>query len=336
MSTGERSEESTRLKGKLLKAYKRAYRKQMKPDNKRLPEFKKSFISDDLHPGASVRPAIPVVGKDYPSAGDELPRVLVYASAENLTWWEKKPKRKSLKWDRGYTNDPRQEFFRNVFIEPISNGGLLTVARYLLQKIANEPLDDPLFRGAQFSDDPRVFVEQIAVANYSKFTLKPEGGTNLDPTKQRIHSELYVKEDLSILSPDILILPHTIYWSSIHKKSAEDKFFGEESEGSRPWRPRIIIGCPQVQGRNHGWIGKQACGKLRKMNEVKNAAWKEEWIKKCEQGSLIRAYLQWIDRWRSIPEFDIRSKGSVMIENTRVDRKTNCFCSPRSAGGTAT
>src|SRR5690606_8396300 len=89
----------------------------------------------------------------------------------------------------------KHDFFPWVHMSPVSDGTLPTVARYLLELSGN----------AGFSRSPEEFLQQIAVVNYGKFSLK--GGRNLDyaSNSQKLSvSEPLILKDLEILRPDIV------------------------------------------------------------------------------------------------------------------------------------
>ena len=303
MSNGEHP-----LKSALLEEYQAIYKGQ--PDQERQGY-------DD------VKPAIPFVGEDYPQApGKPFPRVLVYASAENRVKGGKRG------FCRAYEGRREVEEFRDVHIQPFNNGDLLTVARYLLQKIAEEPLpgEGPP-SPCPFADRPGEFIEQIAVANYSKFALEPVGKKKTrqrDPLDERGSSLSYVAKDLSILQPEILILPYTIYWKSVKRHWETLMGPGEVS------LPRIIIGGPQAQPGPFnalipGWLaadpeapspGDRDYSFRYAFPTPESPLLKQQWIEKCERAPGVATYLKWIDTWRPIPDYE----GKPMI------RKSGPFC----------
>jgi hypothetical protein len=158
-------------------------------------------------------PSIPFVGRNYtPTKG-----LLIYASAENLTWLNdtEPPERfnRPRVWDRYravYEEEGRLSgsFFPEVGIAPISNGGLLTSGLYVSQR---------LLTGT--GETPRIFVEEIAFSNWAKFSVKRGGngykGTRnmdyiSDPTKTK-YSLAFVLAELSVLKPAVVLLPQTVW-----------------------------------------------------------------------------------------------------------------------------
>ncbi|MGL4981583.1 MAG: hypothetical protein ACRC4W_01775 [Treponemataceae bacterium] len=175
--------------------------------------IKKIFSEDKQNPhwaarkktvDENIHPAIPFVGKNY-----EKTRLLVYASAENLTYYEKSDKsidkfeNDELAINRRKIKESKTSFFPNIHIAPINDGSLLICAAYILEKL-NEELK---------YTTPYEFIENIAVDNFCKFSIKT-GSKNIDYAKDLNKLEksfAYVEEDLKILQPGILIIPKTIY-----------------------------------------------------------------------------------------------------------------------------
>lgn len=119
------------------------------------------------------KPSIPFIGENYkPGEG-----LLIYASAENLSWLNNKKKpvpqfftddnawnRYRVQYDEYCINldksFPKADF-PNVGIQPVNDGGLLaaglfTVIKYNLQQ----------------EENPCSFLETIAVTNWNKFSIK--------------------------------------------------------------------------------------------------------------------------------------------------------------------
>ena len=152
---------------------------------------------------------VPFVGKQY---DQQKTKILLYASAENLSGYNSKGKtyldcddyainRHRINFDSSILNP--NVFFPNVHIQPINDGCLAIVAFYVYQK---------LLRVENIS--PPEFLERIAFANYCKYTIQSD--TNLDYVSNGNYleeSRAYIKEDFEILKPDYIIMPKTIYWT---------------------------------------------------------------------------------------------------------------------------
>jgi len=151
-----------------------------------------------------IHPAIPFVGKSY-----ENTKFLLYASAENLIYYEKNPKDNWLDNDESAINRRNLSnggFFPDIHISPVNDGSLLVVAAYILDKLKIH-LD---------YSNPYEFIENIAIDNFCKFSIKtPEDDrTNKDYVKDESKLSVsydYVKSDLEILKPNILVIPKTIF-----------------------------------------------------------------------------------------------------------------------------
>ena len=176
-----------------------------------------------------VRPAIPFVGHKF---AEQTPRILVYASAENLAnyypgseaerpWMdhdEVAMTRHLVRFEESKT-DPN--FFPDVHIQPMYDGTLATAVLY----IASQYMD---ITGLT----PRDFYERIAIANCSKYTKETERQRNIrlyginegsdkntDPTQMPAKearafiqaSYPFLEADIKTLCPDIVILPQKLY-----------------------------------------------------------------------------------------------------------------------------
>ena len=156
---------------------------------------------------------IPFIGKDYLHQES---KILLYASAENLSKYhlnnspyldndEFAINRHRIFFDDSVAKS--NVFYPNVHIQPITDGGLALVAYYIFCKL----------NGYQ-ELLPAEFLEKICFANYCKYTISgifsSTGKQNLDYAsnpKFLEHSHKYVEADISILSPDYIVIPKTIY-----------------------------------------------------------------------------------------------------------------------------
>jgi len=157
----------------------------------------KKIESDEI-----VLPSIPFVGKNY----DET-KILLYASAENLRNYYGQLDDNSFAINRHrfwFDKSSDKLFFPNVHIGPINDGGLVNIMAYIATKtISNIELKSP-----------KDFLEKVAFGNFGKFSIKVEDKQNKDyahDRKKLLESFEYIKSDLNILKPKILILPKTIY-----------------------------------------------------------------------------------------------------------------------------
>jgi hypothetical protein len=154
-------------------------------------------------------PTIPFVGKRYL---DSSPRIAIYASAENLSHYERKPHtipdflKDDRAWDRhraAFDNSPPR-FFPLVHIAPVENGGLLCAALFLKQQ----------YLEGQLPNNPRDLLEELVVANTAKFSIRTGGAKNRDYAGSSgllMYSLPFMKCDLEILEPQILLVPRSIY-----------------------------------------------------------------------------------------------------------------------------
>jgi len=174
-------------------------------------EYKKIFEKDRNKPDwavkkksgvGNVHPAIPFVGESY-----EKTRLLLYASAENMTKYEKEEEWYADDNDAMYRRySLGNEYFPSLYMKPVTDGPLLVVAAYILKKL-----------NIDFNYScPYEFIKNIAIDNFGKFSRKttPQDRVNKDyaGNERMLNASYeYIKRDLEILEPKIIILPKTIF-----------------------------------------------------------------------------------------------------------------------------
>ena len=181
---------------------------------------------------------IPFVGKNYHAQSKKL---LLYASAENLSEYHLSTDNYldddefAIMRHRRFFDSSQSEdsFYPDVHIQPITDGGLAVAAYYLFCCING--IDDMT---------PREFLEKITFANYCKYTIS---GTLSSTGKQNTDyasnvdflkfSHDYIESDISILKPDYIIMPKTIY--------STDRQFIDSVKGRA-----IIIPIYQINAKN--------------------------------------------------------------------------------------
>jgi hypothetical protein len=151
-------------------------------------------------------PSIPFIGKNYYQAPK---KIALYASAENLAHYERKPKTipeflcDERAWNRHREANLEgwEKFFPRLHIGPVENGSMLCAVLYICTCLK-----------LNFPNDPSLFLENLVVGNVSKFSI---AGRKNEDTAGRIKllkpSLPYFQIDLKILRPDILILPKSVY-----------------------------------------------------------------------------------------------------------------------------
>lgn len=160
-------------------------------------------------PEQLISPTIPFVGKNY---FEQPTKVLVYASAENLSYYgncSDNGTRELLEndsiainrhrylFDNSYRNDEQSTvFYPDVHIAPIDDGRLSVAIYYLLRTRYN------------FSQCiPKEFYEKICFANYGKFSAESNTNKDYASDKSKLSaSKEYISSDLNILNPDVVIM----------------------------------------------------------------------------------------------------------------------------------
>jgi hypothetical protein len=153
-------------------------------------------------------PSIPFIGNEYkPGEG-----LLVYASAENFTWMNRRdiPARygDGRAWNRyraAYEDEERgsTSFFPTIGIKPFNDGGLPTAALFVAMRV-----------GCKVKVLPRELLETLCVSNWAKFTCKAEKNRNRDYVGNPAmlgHSLQFVLLELLALQPSVVILPDKVW-----------------------------------------------------------------------------------------------------------------------------
>jgi hypothetical protein len=148
-----------------------------------------------------IHPAIPFVGKNYDKT-----KLIIYASAENLSFYKREgdgyldDDKEAIYRRYNYIN--RKTYFPQLHCGPIDCGQLLIVSAYILKCLNNEIL----------YNDAHEFLSNIAADNFCKFSKagikNNDYAGNIDFLR---YSFKYIEADLSILQPNIIIMPHRIY-----------------------------------------------------------------------------------------------------------------------------
>ncbi len=158
------------------------------------------------NPNELVSPTIPFVGKNY---ANQKTKILLYASAENLANYKGHIDDDGLALNRHrwYNDNFQSEYFPWVHIAPISDGSLLIVLKYICEQL-----------GIEMPDTPKEFVESIAFANFGKFSIQVKT-KNIDYAKNKSKLDCslpYIKSDLELLQPDIIVMIKTMYKKERH------------------------------------------------------------------------------------------------------------------------
>jgi hypothetical protein len=152
------------------------------------------------------KPSIPLVGKSY-RPGRSL---LIYASAENLSWANEAPIPDRFtnedSWNRYRVQyeEPNRcppDFFPNVGIQPVTDGGLLTAGWFVAENL-----------GLEVQSTPRAFLETIALTNWCKFSIRSENNRDyIGNIKLLTDSLPFVVGELALLQPAVVLVPKQIW-----------------------------------------------------------------------------------------------------------------------------
>jgi len=231
-------------------------------------------------------PSIPFIGNRYFEAQS---RILVYASAENLTYALENPSSgiNSLAENEQrnrhyhyftYRNDDRKRY-PEIHMRPIKVGGLLLVAKYIA---------DSKFPGI-FSNNRYDFLDQICCGNIGKFSLATT--TNKDyagDIRHLIDSVPYIINDIEVLQPELIILPLT----SLRALSKSDASIAKQLVNNLKHIDHIGIyqvNQRVINGAITSWIKKQP---LR--SPIVQFSWFNEWNDQIEPKMDMQKYLEWL------------------------------------------
>lgn len=182
----------------------------------RLVEKYKEIYSKNGQPKVmfNLKPSIPFVGNKYFNTN---PKILSYASAENLSYAYVEDNNKKLKPNNSEIHQLNEEqfnraryfyknnkgYFPHVHSEPFNNGSQLLITRHILNKLGYEN---------KFDNSPYDFIEQIAVANPGKFSIEVKKNKDYaSDVSKMLFSIDYIVDDFCILMPEIVILPKTVF-----------------------------------------------------------------------------------------------------------------------------
>ena len=159
-------------------------------------------------------PPIPLVGRNYkPGKG-----LLIYASAENLSWRNKRDapdcfvtegawNRYRVQYEQG--DGPPRGFFPDVGIQPVTDGGLFAAGLFVAERA-----------GLPFRRTPRAFLETMAVTNWCKFSIRSANNRDyVNDTKKLTASLPFVVGELALLHPAIVLIPKQL-WADVVFRAA--------------------------------------------------------------------------------------------------------------------
>src|ERR1044071_3802784 len=158
-------------------------------------------------------PSIPFIGERYGKWGG----LLVYASAENLSHYRRKPGSKPdfvqdsrvLNRHRAAYEADHGAFFPRVHMAPFEDGSLLVAAWYYIRR-----------RESEAPGDPRELLESMAAANFCKFSIDDQTNQDYVDNREKLAVSVpYVRADLEVLRPQAVILPRSI-WQQNHVQHA--------------------------------------------------------------------------------------------------------------------
>lgn len=153
-----------------------------------------------------IVPTIPFVGSKY---AESKCRVAFYASTEYLATHVSGNNRE---WDGLLKSFNRHResfeawkaekntFFPQIHMQPVSDGGLLCAVLFILFKKL----------GVEKEIQPEELLEELVAANVCKFTDESSDDYCPKSATKRKASIPYLKFDLEILQPEIIIIPKTI------------------------------------------------------------------------------------------------------------------------------
>jgi hypothetical protein len=113
-----------------------------------------------------------------------------------------------------------KDFFPYVGIQPVNDGGLFAAGFFFSQKM-----------GLPTPAAPRLFLEEISVTNWCKFSVKSANNKDhISHTKKLADSLPYVIKELALLQPAVVLIPKSVWTRSefqtaMRNASPQSKFF---------------------------------------------------------------------------------------------------------------
>lgn len=208
-------------------------------------------------------PPVPLVGKNY----KPVKCLLIYASAENLTWLNANTPPARFKGNKAWNRYRIQyeacghnskEFFPDVGIQPVNDGGLLAAGLFLSQKLR-----------LQNRAKPRAYLETIAVSNWCKFSIKSDHNEDYITNIKKLTPSLpFVVGELALLQPAVVVVPkqlwrHPILRATMRGASPKTKFI------PAPQFNASVVNC------HLGKYDRPAAKLKRELKDTPLASWME-------------------------------------------------------------
>ena len=171
--------------------------------------------------------------------------------------------------------------FPNIHIQPIKDGSLLTVIRYIVDKVYKN----------SFSINPFDFIEEISVGNFCKYSIRSIKNIDYAQNYKRLSESIeFIISDLRLIKPDLIILPKTIFNTIDKKYSYNWDYIIKQSELKKPLRiVRIYQTNSQVINTH---ISKDPKSHL---DSTSVESFCSKWpIRKSIKG--LKLYLNWLDQ----------------------------------------
>ena len=233
-----------------------------------------------------LKPGIPFVGNKY---SNTTPKVLSYASAENLSYAydeNLEPNYSEIIHHLDEKQFNRARYFYNhdnadfpsVHIQPFDNGSQLLITRHILTQLGHSNI---------FKDSPYDFIEQISVANPGKFSIAEKPSADYASDKYNMAFSVdYIREDLTNLKPEIIIIPKTVF-ETVNKIVKWDILLSEAAI-----KNAYFIKIYQLSFFNNHRIENQIKG-LSRPN--KDDYLYGEWLDKIDCGRVnVDAHFSWV------------------------------------------
>lgn len=190
-----------------------------KIENSLVQQYKTIYERGRPDWAVKIAPSIPLVGNKMTS-----PRILAYGSAENLTYLNNPKKNPEINikeigeknyyryryFLRHYTQN--KDKFPYIHIQPINDGSLLTVTRYIAER------EYP----GRFSFNPFEFIEEISVANFGKYSIISGKNKDYAGNYAKLSESIdFIIADIRAIKPDLIIIPQTIF-NTINKRQKKN------------------------------------------------------------------------------------------------------------------
>lgn len=232
-------------------------------------------------------PSIPFIGNSYFKTN---PRIMLYASAENLTYTLEHPncginsltlqEQSNRHFNYYVKRHQNRNKYPDIHMRPIKVGGLLLAARFLAECKYPGTFPEGIFE----------FMDRICCGNIGKFSLATRKNSDYAGDFNHLADSVpYIINDIEVLKPELVILPLTSLRALNRSDSAIAKQLtsllqGIDHIGIYQVNQRVINGAIS------SWIKKKPQQHL-----AAQYSWVSDWSERIDPKMDMHKYLVWLE-----------------------------------------